>query len=88
MHKRIFDELYYGKIKTVDLHGLTKEEARSEILHELGFIDLATYNGIEFVHGYRSGQTLKKLLRNEIEDDRIEEKINLNASSTLYILKK
>lgn len=84
---RIFNEIEYGKLKKVDLHGLTREEAWSEVIHQLNIID-NNFNGIEFVHGYRGGQVLKNFLRNEFEDKRVLQKINFDASTTLYLIKK
>ena len=74
-----------GKTKVVDLHGLTKEEARAEILYELNIVD--NFNSIVFVHGYHGGRVLKDLVRQEIAHERIKEKLMLDASQTAYLLK-
>jgi len=75
-----------GTYKVVDLHGLTKEEARAEIFHQLNIVD--NYNSIIFIHGYHGGQVLKNLVRKEIDYERIKKKIMLDASSTAFVLKK
>lgn len=79
------DFLYKNCIK-VDLHGLTKEEARAEIWHTLNSVDNA--DGIVFVHGYHGGRVLKDLVRKEIVSDMIEKKVFLSASATAFKLKK
>lgn len=80
------NEFLYGNCKKVDLHGLTKEEARAEILYQLESVD--NIDGIIFVHGYHGGRVLKELVRNEIEHYRIAEKVFINASATAFRLKK
>jgi len=78
--------LELGNFISVDLHGLTKEEARAEIFHRLLMVD--NYDSIIFVHGYHGGRVLKELVRKEIEFDRIKKILPLDASRTAYILKK
>lgn len=75
-----------GNFKTVDLHGLTKEEARAEILYHLNIID--NEDSIVFIHGYHGGQILKTLVRKEIDHERIYKKLMLDASSTAFLLKR
>lgn len=79
------DFLYKNCVK-VDLHGLTKEEARAEIFHTLNSVD--NVDGVVFVHGYHGGRTLKDLVRKEIKSDLIEKKVFLSASVTAFKLKK
>lgn len=81
----IFDSLAYGKIKTVDLHGLTREEARAEITLEFESVD-TDIKGIEFVHGYHAGRVLRNFIRRELDHPMIAEKIAISASSTIILL--
>lgn len=78
--------LELGRFVSVDLHGLTKEEARAEIFHRLLMAD--NCDSIIFVHGYHGGKVLKELVRKEIVFDRIKKILPLDASRTAYILKK
>lgn len=82
-----FNELKFGNIKKIDLHGLSKEDARAEIIYQLNSID-NFFSGIEFVHGYHGGHVLKDLVRKELNHPTIKEKINLSASSTLFLINK
>ena len=75
-----------GRYKKIDLHNLSKEEARAVILHELYLAD--NIDSLVLVHGYHGGQTLKKLVRQEFENERVSKKINLDASTTAFKLKK
>jgi len=75
-----------GRYKKIDLHQMSKEEARAEIMHELFLAD--NFDSLVLVHGYHGGQVLKNLVRKEFEHERIERKINLDASTTAYKLKK
>lgn len=75
-----------GTYKKIDLHNLTKEEARSEILHNIYLADKV--DSLVFVHGYHGGRVLKDLVRKEIVNDRILKIIPLDASTTAYKLKK
>lgn len=81
----IFNSLAYGNIKTVDLHGLTKEEARAEMVLELERVDLDVV-GIEFIHGYHAGRVLRNFIRREFVHHLIAEKIIASASSTIILL--
>ena len=74
-----------GRYKKIDLHNMSKEEARAEIIHQLYIAD--NVDSLVLVHGYHGGQVLKKLVRNEIDHERIEKKINLDASTTAFKLK-
>ena len=74
-----------GVYKKFDLHGLTREEAKSEILHQIMMADRV--DSVVFVHGYHSGRVLKELVRKEISHPRIKKIINLDASTTAYRLK-
>lgn len=74
-----------GNLKTIDLHGFTKEEARAEILYQLSSVD-TFISGLIIVHGFHSGKTLQKLVRNEIISPLIKEKIKYDASRTIFLI--
>ncbi|MBP3630381.1 MAG: Smr/MutS family protein [Clostridia bacterium] len=81
------NEFLYGNIKKVDLHGYSREEALSLMLHEV-FIADNTIDGIEFIHGYHGGRVLKDLVRKEFSSDRVEKIVCIDASRTIYKIKK
>lgn len=74
-----------GSYKKVDLHNLTREEAKSVIYHEILMADRV--NSLVFVHGYHGGRVLKELVRKEIRHERIIKIIPLDASTTAYKIK-
>lgn len=78
--------LEVGSYKKVDLHNLTKEEARAEICYQILMADRV--DSIVFVHGYHGGRVLKDFVRKEFTHERIQKKIPLDASTTAYKLKK
>ena len=80
-----FLELKYGKLAFLDLHGLTKEEARAALVLKLNRIDIDT-KGIVVVHGYHQGIVLKNFVRNEFEHKNIKQKVNIDASRTLLLV--
>ena len=81
-----FLEYYYGKYKVVDLHTLTKEDAKIELLNAINSTDI-NIKCLVIVHGYHGGTVIKNLVRKEFQSDFIEEKINLDAGRTIYKLK-
>ena len=81
-----FLEFYYGKYKVVDLHMLTKEDAKIELLNAINSTDVDV-KCLVIVHGYHGGTVIKNLVRKEFENNFIEEKINLDAGRTIYKLK-
>lgn len=81
-----FLEFYYGKYKVVDLHMLTKEDAKIELLNAINSTDIDV-KCLVIVHGYHGGTVIKNLVRKEFESNSIEEKINLDAGRTIYKLK-
>ena len=81
-----FLSLEYGNIYEKDLHGLTKEEARSELLHLLSSLDV-NYAGILVTHGYHNGMVLRHFIRNEFTHKNIHKKINVDASRTLLVVR-
>ena len=83
----IENEFLYGNIKKVDLHGLSREEAFSLMHHEIFMAD-NSIDGIEFIHGYHGGKVLKNLVRKEFISDRIEKIVSVDASRTVYKIRK
>jgi len=81
-----FLEFYYGKYKVVDLHRLTKEEARIELINAINSTDVDV-KCLMVVHGYHGGTVIKNLVRKEFKSDSVAEKINHDAGRTIYILK-
>ena len=82
-----FIEFYYGKYQTLDLHRMTKEEAKAELIHALGLVDYDV-KCLLIVHGYHGGTVIKNLVRKEFKSPDVQEKINLDAGRTIYLLKK
>lgn len=80
-----FLTLKYGNILEVDVHGKTLEEARAELLYQLGRVD-CDVNGLLVVHGYHKGTIIKNYIRNSFCDRRVIKIVNLNAGSTLLVL--
>ena len=81
-----FIEYYYGKYKTVDLHNMTKEDAKANLIYALGSVDY-DIKCLVVVHGYHGGTVIKNLVRKEFVSDQVKEKVNLDAGRTIYILK-
>lgn len=81
-----FLEFYYGKYKVVDLHTLTKEDAKIELLNAINTTD-TDIKCLVIVHGYHGGTVIRNLVRKEFQSDFIDEKINLDAGRTIYKLK-
>ena len=82
-----FIEFYYGKYRVLDLHQMTKEEAKAELIHTLRLLDL-DIKCLLIVHGYHGGTVIKNFIRKEFKSDEIVEKVNLDAGRTIYLLKK
>ena len=81
-----FLEFYYGKYKVVDLHTLTKEDAKIELINAINSADI-DIKCLVIIHGYHGGTVIKKLVRKEFNSEYILEKINLDAGRTIYKLK-
>jgi len=81
----IFLELEYGKLYTLDLHGLTLDEARASLINLLSHIDNC-YSGILIVHGYHKGRVLKDYVRKTLKHSLIYKKVNIDASRTILLL--
>lgn len=81
-----FIEYYYGKYKNIDLHGMTKEDAKAALVYELGLID-ADIKCVVVIHGYHGGNVLKNLVRKEFKHELIKEKVVLDAARTIFLIK-
>ncbi|MBQ8451969.1 MAG: DNA mismatch repair protein MutS [Clostridia bacterium] len=81
-----FIEYYYGKYKSVDLHQMTKEESRAELVYTLNSLDTDT-KCLVVIHGYHGGTVIKNLVKKEFKHPRIAEKITLDAARTIFLIK-
>lgn len=80
-----FLEIKYGKIYELDVHGLSLEEAKAEILHTLNKIDVFI-KGVLITHGYHKGTVLKDFIRNTFSHKWVYKKVNIDASRTLLLV--
>ncbi len=81
-----FLEYYYGKYEVVDLHNMTKEDAKANLIHAINLADF-DIKCLVVVHGYHGGTIIKNLVRKEFVSPDIQEKINLDAGRTIFLLK-
>lgn len=81
------DLIKYGKLKEIDLHGLSYEDARAVLLHEIYSAD-ADINGLIVVHGYHKGQVLRNFILHTFEHPRVYKKVKVDAGNTLLLIKK
>ena len=81
-----FIEYYYGKYKVVDLHNMTKEEAKANLIHEINSADY-DIKCLVIVHGYHGGTVIKNLVKKEFVSNDIEKKVVLDAGRTIFLLK-
>ncbi len=86
MYDDIFLELNYGKLYQLDVHGLSLEEAKAEIVHTINLIDI-DYKGILVVHGYHKGVVLKNFIRNKFEHKNVYKKVNLDVGRTILLVR-
>ena len=82
-----FLEYYFGKYRQVDLHNLTKEDARAELIYAIETTDFDVTSLI-VIHGYHGGTVIKNFVRKEFSHNLILEKINLDAGRTVFKLKR
>ena len=84
----MLDNLFlYGNTKRIDLHGLTKEEARAELLHLFNTID-SSVDGVIVIHGYSKGSVLKDMVRKEFSHQLVEKMVFVDAGVTAIKIKK
>ena len=81
-----FIEYYYGKYKVVDLHNMTKEDAKASLVYAINSVDYDV-KCLVIVHGYHGGTIIKNLVRKEFISDEVYEKVNLDAGRTIFLLK-
>ena len=80
-----FLKLKYGEIYELDVHGLSLEDARSELLWALNSID-SKYGGLLVIHGFHKGTAIKNYLRTKFNDPRVIKIIKPDAGATLLLL--
>lgn len=81
-----FIEYYYGKYDTLDLHNMTKEEAKATLIHTLNSLDFDV-KCLVVVHGYHGGVVIKNFIRKEFSSPLVSEKVSLDAGRTIFLLK-
>ena len=81
-----FLEYYYGKYKVIDLHNMTKEDAKINLMYAIDDADFDV-KCLVIIHGYHGGTIIKNLVRKEFKNENILEKINLDAGRTIFKLK-
>ena len=82
-----FIEKDYGKTIKIDLHGLSLEQAKAEIIYHINNVDIDIKN-LLLIHGYHSGTILKDFIRKDFKHQFVIKKVNIDASTTLFILKR
>ena len=69
----------------LDLHGMTRDEAKCELIRLLDLVDV-NVKAIEVVHGYHNGRALRSLVRDEIDQKLVSQKVKIDPSRTLFVL--
>lgn len=78
----------FGFTLTVDLHGLTVDEARKQLSEIINKCD-NTVEEIEVIHGYSNGSALRGYVRNQLKHKRITQKIiSMNQGVTVLKIAK
>ena len=73
---------------TADIHGMTAEDAKSELQKLLTRLPQKTEE-LLVIHGYNGGQVLRDMVRGQLKHPRIQSKLlSLNAGQTRILLKK
>ena len=76
-----------GSVIELDIHGMYESEAEHAIRQFLSSADQGVREVI-IIHGYRSGQVLKEMVRTRLRHPRIQSKLlSLNEGQTRLILK-
>lgn len=77
---------YYGVYAKIDLHGLTKIEAKIQLDNCLSLMSDKIVE-LTISHGYHSGNVLQQFVRKEYRHKRIDKKmISTNPGETIYRL--
>ncbi len=72
---------------SLDIHGLTVQEAHIEIDYFLEYLSDSVYE-VEIIHGYKNGHALLDFVRNVYKHPRIKRKIlSLNNGITTFLIK-
>lgn len=72
---------------TIDLHGLTKEEAKKKLCSVLSSLP-GDVGELTVIHGYHSGTALQGMIRS-FRHPKVERKIlSLNQGETVFVIKK
>lgn len=75
-----------GRIEEIDIHGMTVNEAISELDYFLEYVSEDTQEVI-VVHGYNQGKRLLQMVRNEFQHKRIKRKmVSMNPGITIFLL--
>ena len=81
-------ERKYGWTIEADIHGMRVLEAKRELETLIGRAD-KSIREIVVIHGYHGGSALKNMVRSELRNPRIQQKIlSLNQGETTLLLKK
>ena len=81
-------ERKYGWTIEADIHGMRVLEAKRELETLIGRAD-KSIREIVVIHGYHGGSALKNMVRSELRQPRIQQKIlSLNQGETTLLLKK
>lgn len=81
-------ERKYGFTLEVDIHGMRVLEAKKQLELLLGRCGPDVHE-IVVVHGYRGGNALQNMVRNELRSPKIKQKIlSLNQGETTLILNR
>jgi DNA-nicking Smr family endonuclease len=71
----------------IDIHGLTTQDAESELDHFLEYLD-DDVDEVVVVHGYKGGTSLRDMVRKQFRHPRIKKKyISMNQGITILELK-
>lgn len=70
----------------IDIHGLTAREAKNVLERKLNTLS-NQYGQLTVIHGYKAGNRLQTMVRQELKHKRIRQKIlSLNQGETILLL--
>lgn len=74
------------KVEEIDIHGMTVNEAVSELNYFLEYVSDDTRE-VVVIHGYRQGKNLLQMVRNDFKHKKIKRKIvSMNPGITIFLL--
>ena len=83
----LVDEILLKNAYSIDIHGLSAKEARVTLEQTIRNLDRNIHEVI-IIHGYKHGNSLQCMVRNEFSSKRIKEKIiPLNPGRTIIKMK-